>query len=195
MQLANKFPKVRLWIATLAWLGLATPLGLTACADAPPPVTTATPDAYRVGAGDKLQVTVFGEKDLSGEFVVDDTGAIAYPLAGALPVNNMTVRQVEAGIADRLRRGLVTDPKVNVAVTRYRPIFIVGEVQRPGAYEFYNGITVLNAVAYAGGYTYRARNSKITVMRAGTGERKPELVNEASLLQPGDIIMVPERWF
>jgi protein involved in polysaccharide export with SLBB domain len=194
MQLANRFPKARLWIATLAWLGLATPLGLTACADAPP-LTTATPEVYRVGAGDRLLITVFGEKDLSGEYMVDDTGAIAYPLVGALPVNNLTVRQVESGIADRLRRGLVTDPKVNVAVVRYRPIFIVGEVQRPGAYEFYNGITVLNAVAYAGGYTYRARNSKITVMRAGTGERKPELVNEASLLQPGDIIMVPERWF
>lgn len=193
--LGKTLPKAKLWLAALAWLGLATPLGLTACADAPPVATgPTTPEAYRVGPGDRLQVMVFGESSLTGEYDVDDTGAISYPLVGAVPVNNMTPREIESGLRERLRRGLVTDPKVNVSVVRYRPIFILGEVQRPGVYEFYNGITVLNAVAYAGGYTYRARNSKITVVRAGS-ERKPEPVNEASLLQPGDIIVIPERWF
>lgn len=189
------FPKTQVWLATFAWLGLAASLGLTACAGAPPPVTATTPQAYKLGAGDRVAVSVYGEKDLSGEFDVDDTGSIAFPLVGAYKVADLTPRQVEAGLSDRLKRGLVTDPKVNVAVLRYRPIFIVGEVQKPGAYEFYNGITVLNAVAYAGGYTYRARNSKITVVRAGASDRTPEPVAEGTLLQPGDIIMIPERWF
>ncbi len=189
-------PKSRAWLAVFAWLGLAASLGLTACADTPPPVTNAgAPSAYRLGPGDRLQIAVYGEKDLSGEFDVDDTGSIAFPLVGAYPVNNMTPRQVETGLGDRLKRGLVTEPKVNVSVIRYRPIFILGEVQKPGVYEYYNGITVLNAVAFAGGYTYRARNSKITVVRANNGERRPEPVGEATLLQPGDIIMIPERWF
>ncbi len=189
-------PKMRSWLAVFAWLGLAASLGLTACADAPPPVTSAAaPTAYRLGAGDRLQIAVYGEKDLSGEYDVDDTGSIAFPLVGAFPVNNMTPRQVETGLGDRLKRGLVTEPKINVSVIRYRPIFILGEVQKPGVYEFYNGITVLNAVAFAGGYTYRARSSKITVVRASSADRRPEPVGETSLLQPGDIIMIPERWF
>jgi polysaccharide export outer membrane protein len=189
-------PKSPAWLAVFAWLGLAASLGLTACADTPPPVTNAgAPEAYRLGPGDRLQIAVYGEKDLSGEFDVDDTGSIAFPLVGAYPVNNMTPRQVESGLGDRLKRGLVTEPKVNVSVIRYRPIFILGEVQKPGVYEFYNGITVLNAVAFAGGYTYRARNSKITVVRANSAERRAEPVAEGTLLQPGDIIMIPERWF
>jgi protein involved in polysaccharide export with SLBB domain len=195
-RLSETLPKAKFWLAALAWLGMAASLGLTACADAPVASTgPTTPQAYRVGPGDRLQVTVFGESNLTGEYDVDDTGAISYPLVGAVPVNNITPREVETGLRERLRRGLITDPKVNVAVIRYRPIFILGEVQKPGVYEFYNGITVLNAVAYAGGYTYRARNSKITVVRAGSAERKAEPVSEGSLLQPGDIIMIPERWF
>jgi protein involved in polysaccharide export with SLBB domain len=89
---------------------------------------------------------------------------------------------------------LVTNPQVAVAVVKYRPFYILGEVQHPGAYPYYSGATVLNAVALAGGYTYRARTTKISVVRPD-GERDPLLAREDAYLEPGDIVIVPLRWF
>ncbi len=156
-----------------------------------------SPQAYRLGHGDRIAVTVFGQQDMSGEFDVDDTGAIALPLAGAIPVKNKTPRDVEKQLEAQLggRGGMLNNPKVNVAVVRYRPVYILGEVQRPGAYPYQSGMTILNAVALAGGYTYRASNKKISVIREETGDREPKSASEMNYLVPGDVVNVPERWF
>jgi protein involved in polysaccharide export with SLBB domain len=175
-------------------------LALAGCGGAGPTTQLGgpeSPQAYRLGTGDRIAVTVFGQQDMSGEFDVDDTGSIALPLAGAVPVKNKTPRDVEKQLEAQLggRGGMLNNPKVNVAVVRYRPVYILGEVQRPGAYPYQSGLTVMTAVALAGGYTYRAANKKISVIREETGDREPKAAGEMNYIAPGDVIIIPERWF
>jgi protein involved in polysaccharide export with SLBB domain len=187
----------------LLLLSLVAPLWLAGCADTAPapgpqsaglePVSAAAP--YQLGAGDQIEVIVFGEDNLSGTYDLDEAGAFSLPLAGPVTVNGKTARQAEVAIAKRLADGLVTDPKVSVNVKRYRPIYVLGEVQKPGAYPSYGATSVLNAVALAGGYTYRARNSEITVIRYGDAAHRPVSIGEADTVLPGDTVTVPERWF
>jgi len=163
----------------------------------PSPVTMAA--ALNQALADSLaaddRVVVFGEDNLSGTYDLDDSGSFSLPLAGHMTVNGKTARQAEAAIAARLADGLVTDPKVSVNIKRYRPIYVIGEVQRPGAYSSYGPTSVLNAVALAGGYTYRARNSMITVIRYGDAAHRAVPIGETDTVLPGDTISVPERWF
>jgi protein involved in polysaccharide export with SLBB domain len=139
-------------------------------------------------------ITVFGEETITGEYDVDSQGTISLPLAGRISVKDMTTQQFESALTNRLARGLVTNPQVAVAVVKYRPFYILGEVKNPGAYPYYSGATVLNAVALAGGYTYRAQTSKISVVKP-EGDRDPMLAPEDAYLEPGDIVIVPLRWF
>ena len=126
---------------------------------------------------------------------LDESGSFSLPLAGPVHVNGKTARQAEAAITARLADGLVTDPKVSVNVKRYRPIYVVGEVQKPGAYPSYGSTSVLNAVALAGGYTYRAQNSGISVIRFGDASHRSVPISETDTVMPGDTLNVPERWF
>jgi polysaccharide export outer membrane protein len=175
---------------------------LAGCAGNPPPApqqqaaaTAANAGAYQLGPGDEIDVTVFGEQNLSGTFDIDDSGSISMPLLGPVSVRDKTARETETLITTRLADGLVTDPKVSVNVRRFRPIYVVGEVQKPGAYPSYGPTTVLNAVALAGGYTYRAQTTQITVIHYNDPGHQPVPVSESSLVQPGDTVTVPERWF
>src|SRR5690606_8384373 len=102
-------------------------------------------------------VTVYGEPDLSGDFELDGGGKMALPLLGEVRVGDMTLREAEQAIAARLHPDYLIDPKVSIQVVNYRPFYILGEVKSPGSYPFVNGITVVQAVALAGGFTYRAR--------------------------------------
>lgn len=153
------------------------------------------PPTLRVGPGDRIQVTVFGVAEMTGEYLVSDSGAISMPLAGQIPVANMTTRQAEEALTQRLAQGLVQNPQVSVNVTRYRQIFVVGEVQRPGGFDYFSGLTVLNAIALGGGYSVRADPRRLTVVRAADPARRSEPATEATYLAPGDTVQVPERWF
>lgn len=150
--------------------------------------------AYKLGVGDKLRVTVFGEKDLSGDFDVNDQGLVALPLIGTVRVAGETVQQAETLITQRYGKDYLVNPRVTVEVLNYRPFYILGEVQRPGSYPYVNGLTVLNAVALAGGYTARANKSHIVVRRAADpGTEQP--IGEDGGVLPGDVVRVPERFF
>ena len=149
--------------------------------------------AYRLGPGDQLRVIVFGEEDLSGEFQVDDTGAVSMPLVGDVTASGQTLRSFEAAVRERLSDGYLKDPRVSVQVLNYRPFYIIGEVEKGGEYPFVSGMHVLNAVAVAGGFTYRANTSKVFITRGGE-ELEFEVTPELRL-QPGDVIRVPERFF
>jgi polysaccharide export outer membrane protein len=177
----------------VACLGVAM---VAACAGAPatcaPSVAKAADvSGYRLGPGDEVQVTVFGQEDLSGRFKLDGEGGLALPLVGEIAANRLTTREVEQGIADRLRAGnYLVSPQVGIQVMTYRPFYILGEVQKPGQYPYRNGMTVVNAVALAGGYTYRARTSKVTIRRGDcTLVAQPD-----SVVLPDEIITVPERF-
>ena len=151
--------------------------------------------AYKLGTGDKIRVTVFGEKDLSGDFDVNDQGMVALPLIGPTKLTGKTISEAEAQITASYGKDYLVNPRVNVEVLNYRPFFILGEVKNPGSYPYVNGMTVVNAVALAGGYTPRAKRDHIMVKRAakpGSGEQE---VSEDSLILPGDVVRVPERFF
>jgi protein involved in polysaccharide export with SLBB domain len=149
---------------------------------------------YVLGVGDKIQITVFNEEDLSGEFVVSSTGTISLPLIGEVKAAGETATQIQQTITNKLSEGYMKSPHVSLQVSSYRPFFIVGEVMKPGSYTYVNGMTVINAVALAGGYTYRADKDDIKLKHGGPGGAD-EKVEEGTPVQPGDVISIPERFF
>lgn len=181
-------------------LAVAFLLVLTsACAGttAPPGTAAYQPTVYRLAAGDKLLITVFGEESLSREFSVTPQGDLAFPLLGDLPVSNLTVSELQEMLRTRLADGYVNDPRVTVEVLNYRPFYILGEVNKAGEYPFSDGLTAIQAVARAGGYSYRADQSTIYITRAGkqTEERYDLRSGRPVYISPGDTIRVGERYF
>jgi len=178
-------------------LGLsAFGLLVTACAEEQQQATPApVSETYTLGTGDQLRVIVFGETDLSGQFTVDDGGHVRLPLIGQVDAAGHTLHQFEGDIAAKLSQGYLKNPRVSVEVTNYRPFFIIGEVNKPGEYPYVNGMNVLNAVALAGGFTYRAREGEVYIKHAGSNEEEEVDVEAGGKVQPGDIIRVKERFF
>ncbi len=150
---------------------------------------------YRIGPGDKLNITVFGQSDLSGPVVVDGSGRISFPLLGLIDVNGKTVAELQAEITDKLNRDFLVDPKVSIEIVNHRPFFILGQVNKPGSYPYIEGMTVRMAVALAGGFTRRARESPVTLIRGGDPERKEIEADLDAPVLPGDTIQVERRLF
>lgn len=176
--------------------GLLVGLPLVIAAKAAP--AAQAPDdiaAYTLGSGDKVRVTVFGHEDLSGEFEVDGSGNVSLPLIRNVKAEGLTVRQLEQTIAERLSPDYLLNPSVSVEVLNYRPFYIYGEVTKPGSYPFVNGMTVVNAVAMAGGFTYRARTGSVRITRGNEPNRKQLTADKDTPVLPGDVIEVPERYF
>jgi polysaccharide export outer membrane protein len=138
---------------------------------------------------------VFGEKDLSGTFEVASDRTMALPLIGSVDAGGLTARELESLVEQKLLDGYLKEPRVNAEVVNYRPFYIIGEVQKPGSYAYVSNITVLNAVAMGGGFTYRARQSRMFMTRATDPERKEKAVSPDTAVMPGDVIRVPERYF
>ncbi|MGH6945012.1 MAG: polysaccharide biosynthesis/export family protein [Geminicoccaceae bacterium] len=147
---------------------------------------------YQLGAGDKLRVTVFRNPELSGEFALDGEGYLAVPLGGEIAAKGLTTRQLEDQIEQRFKEGgFLVSPQVAIEVLTYRPFYILGEVSRPGEYPYVNGISVNNAVAMAGGYTYRADKDDIIIRRANCAIEAAQ----STRILPGETITVNERFF
>jgi polysaccharide export outer membrane protein len=156
---------------------------------------SAVQSAYRLSAGDKLRVTVYGHEDLSGEFDVDATGDISLPLIGDVHAAGLTANELEMAITDQLRPDYLKNPRVSAELLDYRPFYIFGEVKSPGSYPYANGMTVISSIAVAGGFTYRARKNRIRIVR-GTGDDRVKLeATDDTPILPGDVIEVPERFF
>lgn len=151
---------------------------------------------YRLGTGDEVRVTVFGLDAANNSYVVGDTGMIAVPLLAPVAAAGKTVDELQAALVQAISaRELLRAPSVSVQIQKYRPFFILGEVQRPGQYPFVPGMSVLAAVSTAGGFTFRADTKGMIVSRAsGTAVIKGRAAPEA-LVQPGDTINVLESWF
>jgi protein involved in polysaccharide export with SLBB domain len=151
--------------------------------------------SYRLGPGDALRVNVFRHEDLSGEFRLDGDGYFALPLVGEILGGGRTARQLENEIESALKSGgYLVEPQVSIEVLNYRPFYIIGEVNNPGSFEYVNGMTVINAVALAGGFTYRADQDDIVISRGGSSGPEIEAAPDTEVL-PGDIIEVQERFF
>jgi protein involved in polysaccharide export with SLBB domain len=190
------------------WLALA--LALAGCAGggssgpaapaATPPAAAGAPsadllaNAYKLGSGDRIRLVVFRHEDLSGEFALDGAGNFAMPLIGEVQAYGLTTRELEQRVAEKLKDGYLVDPQVGVEVLNYRPFYILGEVRSPGSYPYVNGMTVLNAVALAGGFSYRALQDDFLLQRGGSNTAGQEVGGTTPLL-PGDIVTVQERFF
>lgn len=150
--------------------------------------------SYRLGIGDKLKINVFGEDTLSGPVEVNAGGQVSLPLAGDVPAAGKTLSQFRDAVVARLSDGYLKNPKVTVEISNYRPIYVHGEVKNGGEFNYKTGLKLRDAVAMAGGYTYRANQSTIILIRDGVGEVSVPASGTVSLL-PGDNIRIPERFF
>lgn len=155
----------------------------------------ATGNEYLLAAGDRVKVVVFGHPDLSGDYEVDSEGRLSLPLIKSFPAAGLTLEEIENAIADKLSPDYLKNPRVGVVVLEYRPFYILGEVKSPGSYPYSSNMTVIAAVALAGGYTYRAKKNKVTIIRASDPEHQKNPVDDNSPVMPGDVIEVPERFF
>jgi protein involved in polysaccharide export with SLBB domain len=178
--------RIRKNLSTLAAFGLVIMLAGHA---------QAASDQYRLGPGDKVRVTVFGDDQLSGEFQVDANGAIAMPLIGDVDAGGRTTNELATAVTEKLSKDYLKNPKVSVEVIDYRPFFILGEVRNPGSYPYVNGMRVMNAIALAGGFTYRAREGRMKINRDVDGQMQELDADQATVVLPGDVIEVPERFF
>lgn len=161
-----------------------------------PLLPSVPPQRYVLGPGDQVRITTFGDSQLTGEFQVGDSGDVAVPLLGHIRAAGLTTGQLEAKLAAALvHAGMFKQPSVAVEVTAYRPIFILGEVQKPGQYPYQAGMTVLTAVAIAGGFTYRAVESNYSIVRSTGSGTIEGRARRQTPLQPGDVITVYERHF
>ncbi|MFL9499942.1 MULTISPECIES: polysaccharide biosynthesis/export family protein [Rhodopseudomonas] len=151
--------------------------------------------AYRLDAGDRLRVVVYGQEGLTNTYAIDAAGSITMPLIGAVPARGRTPAGLAAEITARLRRGFIREPSVAVEVESYRPFFILGEVTAPGQYPYVPHMSVESAVAIAGGFTPRAQRDRVTVTHPEGGGMVREVVPLGTPLSPGDTVYVGERWF
>jgi protein involved in polysaccharide export with SLBB domain len=159
---------------------------------------TAAPNVdtgYQLGSGDKVHITVFGQKDLTGDYQIDGVGNLAFPLIGSVHAGGMTATELQQAIASKLSPAYIRNPSVSVEVINYRPFYILGEVKTAGVYPYISGMTVLNAVAIAGGFTYRARENDFYIQRMENGRHIKMDADQDTPVRPGDVITVRERFF
>ncbi len=153
-------------------------------------------DAYRMGPEDSLAVVVFGEKELSGIYTIDNTGAISMPLIGEVVLAGCTLRKAEDVISTHYADGYLVSPSVSIEISDFRPFYILGEVKLPGKYDFAAGMNVLKASALAGGFTYRANRKVAKILRYGAnGQAVYHKQRLEDAVQPGDVITIQERLF
>ena len=191
-------PAMRLRSLLLGIPALCLAGALTACNPAGDlqPLPELQQTSYTLGVGDKVRIITFGNEALTGEFRVNDSGKIAMPLLGSVPAAGKTPEQLQTTIAGDLEsRNLLHKPNVSVEITDYRPVFVLGEVNRPGEYPYKPGMTFLSAVSTAGGFSYRAVTDEASIVRNTGGTTAEGTVTRRSLIQPGDVITVFERHF
>jgi polysaccharide export outer membrane protein len=175
-------------------------LGLTAaCSGSIPPLADAPaePPQYRMVAGDQMRITILDEEALSGQHTVTSEGDISFPLLGDIVAAGKTVGEFRSELVQRLSPDYLVDPRISIEILNYRPVYVLGEVERAGEFKYAPELTVTQAVALAGGYTYRADRSRVFVRRAGQPQEVTyELSSERPVyLSPGDTIRVGERYF
>ncbi|WP_024516421.1 polysaccharide biosynthesis/export family protein [Bradyrhizobium sp. Tv2a-2] len=160
------------------------------------PMPSARSDAaYRLDAGDKLRVVVYGQDGLTNTYAIDAGGSITLPLIGSVPARGRTTAELASAITAKLRNGYIREPSVAVEIESYRPFFILGEVAAPGQYPYVPNMTVESAVAIAGGFSPRARRDTVTLTHTAGGGTGRYVVPLGTTVSPGDTVMVGERWF
>lgn len=148
-----------------------------------------------LSVGDTVQITVFGHDDLSGEFEIDAMGRLSLPLVEDIRAQGLTLNELEEAVVASLKPDILINPRVTAQLLSFRPFYILGEVNSPGSYPYSADMTVMRAVAVAGGFTHRARESRIVIRRSMEGDETEIDVKDDTRVLPGDVIEVPERFF
>jgi len=172
-------------------------LALGACSERapPPPEPSLSLSAYRIGAGDRIKITILEHDDLGVEVDVADDGTIEVPLVGSVRAAGSAAPDLRAILTERFARDYIKDPKVNVEVIEFRPFYVLGQVNKPGSYPFVPDIDIRRAVAVAGGFTRRADVDGAILVRESTGERSLTRVGLGTPVFPGDVIEIDRRLF
>lgn len=183
-----------LWAAAAAFLVLTS--GCVNRASAPAGLSATRPTIYKLGPGDKITISVYGEQPINGVYLVGPSGSISLPLLGSIPAQGKTVEEVKQEIVNGLSPRFILDPRVGVDIAGYRPFYILGEVGKPGKYDYAAALTLGQAVATAGGYTYRANRARVFLQRGDNSEVEVKLSHgQPFWILPGDTIRIGERYF
>jgi polysaccharide biosynthesis/export protein len=160
------------------------------------PVAAYDPNQYRLGVDDEIRVVTYGQDQLTSDFRVDSNGKVAFPLTGRLQAAGLTTSELSAEISAALEKArMVREPNVTVEVTAYRLVSVLGEVAKPGEYPYQPFMTMLTAVASAGGFTYRALESRAYVVRQEGDHTVVGRLLPQDYVKPGDVIKIYERHF
>jgi protein involved in polysaccharide export with SLBB domain len=222
--MSMKFLSLRIVILTMAFGILVLPMGVPSYAGAEPKADAAPHDdrlladfkfinvlegrisaedsfakvvthGYRLGTNDVLNIRVYNEAQLSGQYRVDAMGKILMPLIGGVDVIAKTAAELSGEIEAKLKEGYLRSPSVSVEIASFRPYYLIGEVRTPGHFSYAYGLDVIKAVAMAGGYTYRANQKKVYIKRDFNGMKEVIEAHADTLIYPGDVITVKERFF
>jgi polysaccharide export outer membrane protein len=159
------------------------------------PVPVAYDAVYKLDAGDRLRIVVYGQEGLTNSYAIDAGGSITMPLIGAVHARGLTPAGLTSEITGKLRNGYIREPSVAVEIEAYRPFFILGEVAAPGQYPYVPNMSVESAVAIAGGFSPRARRDRVTLTHTDAGGSSRVVVPLGTPINPGDTVLVGERWF
>ncbi|GEL74908.1 MULTISPECIES: polysaccharide biosynthesis/export family protein [Myxococcus] len=178
----------------------------------PPPAPTPAAEAEaarssggKLGPGDVVEVRVFQEPEHSGTWRLSSEGTIDYPLCGKVPLSGTTPSSAADQLRDCLAR-YVRRPQVSVLIREYnsQKVFVFGEVQKPGTFPVDNEMSIVQAITLAGGFTKLAAKNNTLVTRVVDGQERKIRVpvedigvgrEKNFMLQPGDIVFVPESFF
>jgi len=203
--LLNKMIKKILWIGAVLTALLFCLVSCGGSSITPSLVTDEPSPDNTLGAGDVFDVRVYGEKELSDEFRVSSNGTIDFPLIGTIVVEGKTPTEIKTQLEASLKDGgFLKKPQVSVFVKEYnsKRISVIGQVKKPGNFTYRDGMTVVEAISEAGGFTSMAKKNNTTVIRVVDGKKKKyktpvEEIGQGKapnfILRTGDIVFVPER--
>jgi polysaccharide export outer membrane protein len=191
----------------VAVLGLAA---LSSCYERRPSITTAATQGRssedRVGIDDVFEVRVYGETELTGSYRIATDGTIDYPLTGRLSVIGLRSGEIQQLLVAKLKEGYLKDPQVTVTVKERnsQKIAVFGQVLRPGQVGYYPNMTIVDAIASAGGFTGIAAKNSVNLRREVSGKIETHIYPVADIAEgrsqnvmvlPGDVLVVDERVF
>lgn len=159
------------------------------------PQSGTSDSTYKLGIADKIQINVFNQPDLSGEYQLDGEGRIFMPLIGRVEAVGLTAAELEKVLVDMLKPDYLVNPRIFIQVGIYKPYYLVGEALGTGPFPYVSGMTYLQAIANAGGFTYRAKKDYVYVIRADDPSQTEIKLDVDEKVQPGDIIRIAERLF
>jgi len=183
-------------VLPLLLLLIASGLPAQEAVDAPPTLSLgANEAAYRLATGDRIRINVFNHDELSGDYQLDGEGRFSMPLIGIVEAEDLNSAELEVLLVEKFKPDFLVNPRIFIQLITYRPYYLIGEVASRGAFPYVGGMTYLRAIANAGGYTYRAKQDWVFVIRGDDPQQEELKLSVEEKVQPGDIIRIAERLF